>query len=79
MLNRNDVFCPNDQQLQAVFNKIAKMQYRETLHVKDVAPNIPDVWIHCAKMYIDCFKDAEFNSDYTVLKKLINFDFAVKM
>ena len=62
-----------DLHIKAVWDKLDKMIPGQFMIIKSVAPNKPEAFINCCKMYIDCFKSAEFNSDYSVIKKIRTF------
>jgi len=61
---------PTDAQLKAVWDKVDKMKVGECVIIKNVAPNLPKVFVNCLKMYIDSFNTGEFNNDYSVFKKI---------
>jgi len=46
------------------------MKVGECVIIKNVAPNLPKVFVNCLKMYIDSFNTGEFNNDYSVFKKI---------
>ena len=62
---------PTDLHLQKVWAKIEAMTPGKRLIVKDEAPRFPELWISCAKKFMDCYKNVvEFSSDYSILRKL---------
>lgn len=63
------IFNIPDSQLSKVWDRIDGLQPDETLTVSNEAPKRPEEFIQACKMWIDFFKDAEFNMDYTILRK----------
>ncbi|MFA5243690.1 MAG: hypothetical protein WC380_00180 [Pedobacter sp.] len=61
---------PSDQQLVAVWDKVDKMQPGERIIINSAAPNFPELLVKSLKMWMDCFKGGEFNSDYSVFRKM---------
>ena len=61
---------PSDLHLQKVWDKLDSLELGQMLSIKTVAPKLPDLWVKCAKMYHDCFKSIEFNSDYSVVRRI---------
>lgn len=59
-----------DQALKACWDKIESLNPGDLITVNSMAPKKPQLWISCAKQWIDCFKLAEFNHNYTTLRKL---------
>jgi len=53
-----------DKKLASVFIKLDLLQPNVIVPITDVE-NIPYI-----KQYIDCFKNVEFNSDYSSIRKL---------
>jgi hypothetical protein len=46
------------------------LQRGSTVNVNDVPVRDKSLLVEMVKAYIDCYHDAEFNEDYTVIKKL---------
>ena len=62
-----------DLHIKAVWDRLDKMIPGEFIIVKAAAPNKPKAFLEACACYINCFKSAEFNSDYTVIKKINTF------
>ena len=66
---------PTDRNLQHVWSKLDSLSPGQIIEVKNETPKFQELWIKCAKMYMDCFKNiVEFNSDYSKVKKLKPFN-----
>jgi hypothetical protein len=62
------------QKIAAAFNWTIKyllaLPVGTTVQVCDVPVRDKKLLVEMVKAYIDCYHDAEFNEDYTVIKKL---------
>lgn len=62
---------PSDYQLMVTWEIIDKMELGTKIKVSDFAKKRPDIFIQASKMFIDCYHTAEFNFNYTTLKKIL--------
>ena len=60
----------SDEMLQAAWRKLDSLKIDQRLVVKEHAKKHPDLFVKCVKHYIDCFQSLEFNTDYTIIKRL---------
>lgn len=68
-----------DGMLRVVWRKIEALRLGEFMIIAAHAPKRPDVFIQCCKMWIDCYKAAEFNRDYSKLYRITPFNEIVKL
>ena len=69
-----------DENLQKAWSILDNLKPAEIMELKRIPEDRREVFISCAKQYIDCFKTIEFNADYTKIRKLsdfCNFDFKI--
>lgn len=64
----------SDKELYYVFKHADKLNPGEIIVISERAPNKPDIYIDGLKRWINVYKHGEFNSDYTVFKKLSDPD-----
>jgi hypothetical protein len=65
------------QKIAAAFNWTIKyllaLPVGTTVQVCDVPVRDKSLLVEMVKAYIDCYHDAEFNHDYTIIRKLSRF------
>lgn len=62
-----------DKILEKCWSILDRMKVGNVLIIKDFAPNKPELFINCAKQYIDVYKNLVFNKDYTEIYKVHTF------
>lgn len=60
----------NDIQLAKAFRILDRLKPGEIITIADYANGKDELFVECAKKYIDSQKQGEFNKDYTKFKKL---------
>lgn len=68
-----------DKHLVSAWSRIDKMKIGQVMVIKDHAPNLPDIFIECLKIWIDCYGSGEFSSDYKLFYKITPFHEIVKI
>lgn len=59
-----------EHHLQVSFKILDRLKPGEIITIADYANGKDELFIECAKKYIDCRCGGEFNNDYTKFKKL---------
>lgn len=58
--------------LDATSDYIAKLPLWEWREIAEIKVKDKELFIACAKQYIDWYKDAEFSNDYTRIRRIEN-------
>jgi hypothetical protein len=74
MKNTHSDLIP-DKALLSCWNILDKIEVGQKILISQYAPNHPNLWISCAKMWIDVYGNGEFNNEYTVFIKTHKIDF----
>lgn len=65
---------PTDKHLVQSWELLDNLKLGEILVIADHAPNKPQLFIKCCKMYADCYGTLLFKSDYSEIKKVLSFN-----
>jgi len=60
----------NDKDLLKCFSMLDNLKPGEILELNKIPEERRSIFIDCCKQYIDCYNTAEFNENYTKLKKI---------
>lgn len=62
-----------DAMLNHVFKQLDALNLGKKIKIIEVAPNFPDNWIECAKVYQDTHGTLKFKDDFKEVKKVLPF------